>query len=258
MLKFPNLPFPREGPFSRSAHVWGLAIALTVAITAIVVTGVGASSPGAIPNEEGFISACYRTPADAPDDEIGQVRLVNDPDDCTSDETHIAWAVRGQQGEPGSTGPPGRPGQPGKTGPPGSPGIPGEPGPAGEEPGPAGPAGADGAAGPPGRDGRDGRDGSVGATGPAGATGASGATGITEIETVSVRDSEANGLVTARCPVGKSLLSGGARTRAGMLIDSYPSSSTSWSAKADPRFTEPVPDLEVFAVCARIASRQDS
>ena len=103
-----------------------------------------------------------------------------------------------------------------------------------------------------GQTGGTGPQGNRGVPGPQGPPGPPGATGVAEIEIVSVRDQQAHGVVTVNCPQGKTVLSGGARTRAGMLIDSYPGSSTSWTARADPRFTEPVPDLEVFAVCARV------
>lgn len=230
-------------------------------MTVLVVANAGASSPNAIPQENGIVNACYRNHTNPGDNNNGEVRLVNEAEDCLENETSIAWAVEGQQGgtgpqgnvgPPGPEGPAGPQGETGPAGPQGEPGPTGPPGPPGEQ-GPPGPRGDTGAAGPPGRDGRDGRDGADGPPGPQGPAGPPGATGITEIETVSVRDEAADGVVTANCPPGKTVLSGGARVRAGMLIDSYPGSATSWTAKADPRFTEPVPDLEVFAICAVIA-----
>jgi len=236
---------PREGPIRRpSALAWVSAIVIVTLASVLVATSAGASSPTVIPGTDGVINACFETHSEAGVADKGQVRLVNGPEDCKKGETSIAWAV-GLSGTTGTI--------PVQVDPTATPTPAATPTPVQQAANEAATTNNGvGPQGPTGRDGRDGRDGQAGPPGPEGPQGPEGPAGITDIETVTVRDKKAMDAVTARCPNGKTLLSGGARTYAGMLIDSYPSSASAWTARADPRYTEPVPDLEVFAVCARV------
>jgi len=127
--------------------------------------------------------------------------------------------VQGPQGNEGPQGPPGSAGPQGATGP----------------QGPDGPQGATGATGP---QGPAGPTGATGAQGPAGPTGPSGATRVVGA-TVSSAAGAAQGIqvtATATCASGKVLLGGGAQvttndaTRKVVLVSSYPSSATTWTA----------------------------
>lgn len=138
------------------------------------------------------------------DNETGEVRIVEDPDDCETEarsnargrraetrpgpERLISWNREGPRGpsgvpgpagppgpsgEGGSQGPPGPPGASGKQGPPGPPGPMGTPGPVGPkgDPGPQGERGPTGKQGPPGLKGNKGEPGPQGEQGPAGPKG---------------------------------------------------------------------------------------
>lgn len=106
---------------------------------ALVLGGVGYA---AIPGPDGQIHACYR---DGGQDHArqGQVRLVDDGEQCKKGETAIAWNQEGPPGEPGPPGPPGPEGKQGEKGDPGPPGPQGPQGPKGDkgDPGPPGPPG---------------------------------------------------------------------------------------------------------------------
>ncbi|HUH15048.1 MAG TPA: hypothetical protein VML35_04120 [Gaiellaceae bacterium] len=92
-----------------------------LAIAAIAIFGVaGGIAFASIPGADGVIHGCYRSAAG---DVQGQLRVVEDPASCRSNETPIQWNEQGVAG-------------------------------------PAGPAGADGADGEDGADGQDGADGS--------------------------------------------------------------------------------------------------
>lgn len=47
------------------------------------------------------------------DDQAGNLRLVEDSDDCRKNESALEWNVEGPQGPPGPPGPPGPQGEPG-------------------------------------------------------------------------------------------------------------------------------------------------
>jgi hypothetical protein len=122
-----------NGSFWRKAL--GLAVPLAVTAAAGIATG-------AIPGDDGRISACYT--------KIGGVLRVIDvekspPETCTRLERAISWGQAGPLGPPGpagAVGSAGPPGPKGDKGAPGEQGLPGEQGPKGEpgEPGPPGPA----------------------------------------------------------------------------------------------------------------------
>lgn len=117
---------------------------------ALLAGGVGWA---AIPSADGTIEGCYRT---STDDQKGQLRVVEDPASCRSNELAIQWSREGQRGDTGPQGIRGPQGEAGATG-------------------PAGPKGDKGDTGAAGRDGTNGADGLPGANGVDGAPGAPGA-----------------------------------------------------------------------------------
>jgi hypothetical protein len=62
----------------------------------------------------------------------GNVRIVDEPDDCRRTEDPLSWNRQGPAGPPGAAGPQGEPGPQGEAGPQGDPGPQGAPGPQGE------------------------------------------------------------------------------------------------------------------------------
>jgi type VI secretion system secreted protein Hcp len=111
-----------------------------VAIPTVAALGAGtALAAGAIPGEDGAIDGCYHRLT-------GNLRVVDDGDDCRALETAIEWNQRGPQGDQGIPGPRG------DIGPQGDQGIPGPQGDIGPkgDPGDDGPAGPPGPPGPPG------------------------------------------------------------------------------------------------------------
>jgi hypothetical protein len=138
-----------------------------------------------IPAADGAINGCYRTSLD---DQKGQLRIVDDPASCRSNELAIQWSqegpqgiqgirgiqgIQGIQGETGATGAQGPRGDKGDTGDTGAPGTNGTDGIDGED----GQPGTDGTNGTNGTDGVDGQDGQPGANGTNGTNGVDGAPG---------------------------------------------------------------------------------
>jgi len=169
----------------------------------------------------------------------GNARVFGKRTKCKGGETKIAWsssAPRGEEGLPGAIGP-------------------------------VGPTGAAGAAGSKGATGAAGAKGVTGATGPTGVTGATGPTGASgtaSVSTVTGSEEESTGAVgsltpasAATCSTGK-LVGGGASTSVsgtefqGAIADSYPSSSTTWTAEAIVTATGSSGHLAVkaYALCA--------
>jgi hypothetical protein len=110
-----------------------------------------------------ILYGCYKK-------ENGQLRLVNNTDQCLPSEMSISWnqkGTAGPEGTEGPTGPQGSVGPPGAAGPPGPIGLQGAAG----LPGPAGPTGPIGLQGPAGL------PGSIGLQGPAGPPGSGGLQG---------------------------------------------------------------------------------
>lgn len=136
------------------------------AIMFITASATGAILAGGVALAEaqhtGVIHACANP--------TGQVRLVDESDECRRREEPVQWNIRGEQG------PPGVPGDPGPAGPRGAPGEQGPAGPAGPQ-GDPGPAGAQGPQGEQGPEGAEGPAGPVGPAGPQGAPGPEGAQG---------------------------------------------------------------------------------
>ena len=81
------------------------------AVAAFAVAGGIAYA--AIPDAAGVIHACYRT---STDDQKGQLRVVEDPANCRSNELAIQWNQRGAAGASGATGASGASGATGATG----------------------------------------------------------------------------------------------------------------------------------------------
>lgn len=129
----------------------------------------------------------------------------------------------GPPGPKGDSGAVGRTGPAGPPGPKGDSGAVGRTGPAGPE-GPAGPVGATGPAGPAGVTGPVGATGAVGPQGPAGAPGISGIQYVLQQHNVPI--GAVNQFLTATCPVGKTLLSGGVNHGGALTL-------LSWHAVAD-------------------------
>lgn len=139
----------------------------------------------------------------------GNVRIVDDPGDCSAREDPLSWNQQGVPGDPGPRGPAG---------------------PAG----PAGPEGPEGLAGPAGPVGPDGPPGPAGPEGPAGQS------GLTGYEIVQASD---NVLVYVDCPDGKIAIGGGGAawrgTRPAELGATYPhvgqgGVARAWVASRDP------------------------
>lgn len=80
---------------------------VVAAITVAALTLVGGVAYATIPGPDGTINGCYRA---SEDDQKGQLRVVNDPTACRSNEVPIAWnrvgpqGAKGEQGEPGARG----------------------------------------------------------------------------------------------------------------------------------------------------------
>ncbi|MEX0675411.1 MAG: hypothetical protein WD067_11595 [Gaiellaceae bacterium] len=124
----------------RATIVVGLVLAAALA---------GGIAYAAIPDVSGVINGCYRTSLD---DQKGQLRVVDDPASCRSNETPIHWnqtgprGDTGEQGIQGVQGIQGLKGEVGETGPQGLKGDTGDTGAAGTN----GTNGTDGAPGAPG------------------------------------------------------------------------------------------------------------
>lgn len=86
---------------------------VVAAITVAALTLVGGVAWATIPAADGTINGCYRV---SEDDQRGQLRVVNDPTTCRSNEAPIAWSQVGPQGEQGPKGAPGAPGTSGTNG----------------------------------------------------------------------------------------------------------------------------------------------
>lgn len=110
-----------------------------------------------------ILYGCYKK-------ENGQLRLVNNTDQCLPSEMSISWNQKGAAGPQGPEGPAGAQGPVGLQGSVGPPGAAGPQGSAGL-PGPAGPPGSIGPQGPTGLPGPAGIQGPMGQQGPAGPTG---------------------------------------------------------------------------------------
>jgi hypothetical protein len=94
-----------------------------------LLVGTGAAfATGQVIGANNTINGCYRV---AEDDRKGELRVVNDPASCRSNELPIAWNVQGPKGDPGPQGIQGERGEKGDKGDPGAQGIPGERGPQG-------------------------------------------------------------------------------------------------------------------------------
>jgi type VI secretion system secreted protein Hcp len=116
---------------------------LTIALPTVAALGAGSAlAVGAIPSADGTIQACYYTGTDE-EERPGALRVVDDEEECQSDEDSLAWNQRGPRGEQGLPGPRGADGRAGAAGPAGAAGAPGPAGPQG----PQGPKGEQGPAG---------------------------------------------------------------------------------------------------------------
>jgi tail collar domain/collagen triple helix repeat protein len=135
-----------------------------VAGLAVLALGAAGIAYATIPDAAGVMNGCYRTSLD---DQKGQLRIVDDPASCRSNEARIQWNQKGPKGDTGATGPQGPQGPKGDTG---------DPGPQGPA-GPAGATGDPGAAGPQGPQGDEGDAGPPGPAGPAGPAGPPGPAG---------------------------------------------------------------------------------
>jgi hypothetical protein len=121
-------------------------IALSTLGTALAATALWAAVKPTAPTS-GVIYAC--------EGRFGEIRIVNVPRECRSEERLLQWNVQGPAGAnglPGARGAAGATGAAGPTGPQGIAGVEGPAGPAGAPgaQGPAGPSGPQGPAGPPG------------------------------------------------------------------------------------------------------------
>jgi hypothetical protein len=209
----------RDGLRKHALRV-GVALLAPVTILAFAVQPAVANNDNQSP---GVINGCV-----AP---LGQLRVVDFLSECTRIERPIWWNVQGAAGPQGPAGPAGKAGPTGPAGPAGPKGDTGAAGPAGPKgdtgpAGPAGPKGDTGAAGPAGPKGDTGDTGATGSVGPKGDTGDSGPAGPTgpagpkgdtgPAGPVSTQQISASGTVTgstvtvtAQCPSGTSVFSGG-------------------------------------------------
>ena len=206
-----------------------LVVLLTSAGVAYATGSVGAS-------HSSTIQGCYNQSS-------GQLRIDSS---CRAGEMQVSWNSEGQPGPVGPVGPAGPPGAAGPAGPAGAAGrdgrdgingsnglngnnglnglngrdgAAGAPGSAGAKgdagangtPGPPGPAGP---AGPAGADGKNGDPGPAGPQGPQGPQGPAGASGgLSGYQVVTQIFANSGGLASgfAKCPVGKTIIGGGAR-----------------------------------------------
>jgi hypothetical protein len=162
----------------------------------------------------------------------GNAHLFSRRTKCKSGESKLSWGSRGEQGLEGLPGPLGL----------------------------VGPAGAAGATGAKGATGAAGAVAAKGSTGVTGATGPSGTSTVQRVVGTEVKVTGAvgslSGEATATCTEG-TLVGGGASTEfsgeyEGSISDSYPSSSTTWGAKAIVSATGASGELGVtaYALCA--------
>jgi hypothetical protein len=148
---------------------------LTALDGAFVASAIaGGVAYATIPDEAGVINGCYRTNLD---DQKGQLRVVDDPASCRSNEMAIRWNQEGPQGIQGIQG---------------VRGIQGE-------------TGATGAQGP---------KGDKGDTGPAGTNGTNGVSGFEVLETSLDVAPGASASLIVECPPGKTVLQGSWTPRA--------------------------------------------
>jgi hypothetical protein len=123
---------------------------IAVVAAGILVGSAGAAfATGHVIGANNTINGCYRV---ADDDRKGEVRVVNDPASCRSNELPIAWNVQGPKGDSGPAGLMGDTGPKGDTGPTGPPGETGPKGDQGQQgiAGDRGPQGIQGEKGDPG------------------------------------------------------------------------------------------------------------
>lgn len=145
----------------------------------------------------------------------------------------------GPQGAQGAVGPTGSQGPQGVPGPAGNDGTVGPQGPAGP-PGPQGPQGDAGPQGPQGPQGDPGPQGATGSQGPQGDPGPADSDVRPAVSTTSAANASAGTTVSAtvNCPAGKKILGGGGKADASsagqvrrvVLLESYPSGASSWTA----------------------------
>jgi len=143
---------------------------ITIAGLVLGVALVGSVAWATIPGTTGVINGCYRTSLD---DQKGQLRIVDDPASCRSNESAIQWNQEGPTGDTGAQGLQGIQGETGATGaqgPQGNTGAVGATGPQGET-GTIGTTGATGDRGESGEQGIAGIQGEAGPTGPQGPSG---------------------------------------------------------------------------------------
>lgn len=119
--------------------------------------------------EDDVIDACYNG-------NNGQLRIVDEPDECRPSEEAISWNIEGPQGETGPQGLEGPAGSQGEIGPEGPAGPQGPEGPQGPQ-GDTGPQGPQGEVGPVGPQGPKGDQGTIGPQGPQGEQGPAGPSG---------------------------------------------------------------------------------
>jgi len=154
---------------------------------------VGGVAWATIPDAAGVINGCYRTSID---DQKGQLRVVDDPASCRSNESPIQWSQEGPKGDTGAQGIQGTKGDTGATGPQGPKGDKGDTGAAGTN----GANGVDGKDGQPGTNGTDGVDGTNGADGEPGLPGQNGTDGADGVSVTSAPE-----------PAGANCASGGSK-----------------------------------------------
>jgi hypothetical protein len=148
---------------------------LTALASAFAVSAIaGGVAYATVPDEAGVINGCYRTSLD---DQRGQLRVVDDPASCRSNEMAIHWNQKGPQGIQGIQG------------------IQGE-------------TGATGPQGP------KGDKGDTGETGPAGTNGTNGVSGFEVLETSLDVAPGASASLIVECPPGKTVLQGSWTPRA--------------------------------------------
>ncbi|MFL5944734.1 MAG: collagen-like protein, partial [Gaiellaceae bacterium] len=87
---------------------------ITAVVSALAATAIaGGVAYATIPDATGVIHGCYRTDLT---DQKGQLRVVDDPANCRSNETATQWNQQGVPGAPGSQGPKGDKGDKGAAG----------------------------------------------------------------------------------------------------------------------------------------------
>jgi len=204
-----------------------------IAMTALVVAVLGATPVG---NAAGKLFL--------PSKSVGTTQLRNNAVNTAKVKNRSLLAIDFKKGQL-PAGPQGVQGVPGVQGPQGPAGL-------------QGLKGDKGAKGDPGIKGAKGDKGDTGEKGAKGDKGDTGAPGVSGWQLVSQNMPSAlfDKQIGVNCPAGETVLGGGASSSGafdGVIVQSFPDSSTSWYARAHGTKPGVSFDLTVYAICAKVS-----